>query len=221
MKMKIKLLAIIVFSLFTNEFFSQTSELVKPKGNWYFGAEIGRNRANSLSLGEDKNSFQGGVLAEYYFAKQWSLSGRIKYFKTGVSFHKSGSGGWFGSSGGYGVFNGAVIAAPINIKWEFRLYKNLKGYLKLGYAYNIETKSEYGNYSHNLSTDYSKYYGAVNAGYGFNYFINEKMAVYIDFEAYSGASKGITQSFFGSHSHNVENSLINFGLKYNFKKENL
>lgn len=209
--MNIKILTVIILSFFSKETISQTMEFVNPKGNWYFGAEIGINRASSLSLGEDKNSFQGGVLAEYYFAKQWSLSGRVKYFKTGVSFDESG---------GYGVFNGTVIAIPINVKWEFRVYKNLKAYLKLGYVYNIETKSEYGNYSHNLSVDYLKYYGGVNVGYGFNYFINEKMAVYIDFEGYSGASKGTTERFFGRHSHNVENSLVNFGFKYNFKNGN-
>jgi hypothetical protein len=217
--MNIKILTIIILGLFSNQIISQTVDLVNPKGNWYFGAEIGRNTASSLSLGENQNSFQGGVLGEYYFAKQWSLSGRIKYFKTGVSFNQPGSGGWFGSPGGYGVFNGAVIAVPINIKWEFRIYKNLKGYLKLGYVHNIETKSEYGNYSNN-STDYSKYYGAVNGGYGLNYFINEKMAVYIDFEGYSGASKGETQTILGTQSHNVQNRLLNFGFKYNFKNGN-
>lgn len=151
------------------------NEIVNPINNWYFGLEIGKNRMSSLELGENKNSFQGGIMAEYYFAKQWSLSARVKYFETGVSFQKESTGGWFGGAGAKGSFKGKVIAAPLDIKWEFRIVKNFKGNLKIGAAYTIETKSEYKDYSANLSTDFSKQYVAFNAGYGFNYFINKKL----------------------------------------------
>jgi len=46
-------------------------------------------------------------MAEYYFANSWSLFGRIKYFKTGLSFSSSSS---------FGQFNGAVISIPLNVK---------------------------------------------------------------------------------------------------------
>ncbi len=214
---------VIFFILLPNTITAQAnSELINPKGKWFFGLEIGSNKINSLSLGEPKKSLQAGLLAEYYFARHWSLSGRIKYFETGVSFYKPNthSGSWFdlGSDASFGVFNGAVVTTPLNIKWEFRIYKNLGASLKMGGAYTLETKSNYSDYSNNLSTDYSKQYTSFNAGYGFNYFVNKKTAVYLDVEAYLGESKGHSEGFFGNIHYNTENILVNFGVKHNFKK---
>lgn len=222
-KIKYKVLIIVVLSLLSNKIISQTKEIINPKGIWFFGAEIGMNKINSFANGESKSSFQGGILSEYYFARYWSLSGRIKYFETGVSFYKPNthSGSWFdlGSDEYFGSFNGAVISIPLDVKWNFRIFKNLGGSLKLGYAYNIETKSNYSNYSENLKTDYSKQYGSVNAGFGFNYFINKNIAIYLDAEFYSGTTKGYSDGLLGRNSYNTENNLINFGIKYNFKKD--
>ena len=106
---------------------------------------------------------------------------------------------------------------PINIKWEFRIYKNLGANLKIGCAHNIETKSVYSNYSNNLSTDYPKQYGSVNSGIGINYFINNNTALYLDVERYSGDTKGQVETILGKTSYEVENSLLSFGVKYSFK----
>jgi len=45
------------------------------------------------------------------------------------------------------------------------------------------------------------------------------LAVYIDFEYYNGDSKGFSDNLLGRKSYNVENNLLNFGVKYNFKKD--
>jgi hypothetical protein len=205
----------IIILLFLQLAYSQNKEIINPKGKWFFGVEIGSNEITSYTLGEKNQSFQGGFLAEYYFAKHWSLSGRIKYFETGVSYFDPGSngssGGWFnlgfsGRPASYGYFNGNIIAFPLNINWKFRIFKNLSGNLKLGYVYNIETKSEYGEYSKDINpNDYPKNYESFNIGYGFNYFLNNKTAVYLEIES------------FGSSSKNNKNKLINFGYKYSFQ----
>jgi hypothetical protein len=201
--------------------FSQTNEIVNPKGKWFFGLEMGTNKIRSFTNGESKTSFQGGILTEYYFARHWTLSGKIKYFKTGVSFFQSSVDATFfdllDRDLYSGTFKGSVIAIPIGIKWEFRIYKNFSANLKLGYAFNIETKSNYSNYSNNLSTDYPKLYGSTNSGFGLNYFINKKTAVYFDVESYRGGTKGHTGNNFGKTSYKVENGLLNFGIKCNFK----
>jgi hypothetical protein len=221
--MKYRILIILVLTFISNKIISQTNEIINPKGKWFFGAEIGINKISSFSNGESTNSFQGGILTEFYFAKHWSLTGRIKYYNTGVSFYKPNThtGSWLdlGTDESFGNFKGAVISIPLDIKWEFRIYKNLGGSLKLGYAYNIESTSNYGNYSANLNTDFPKQYGSADAGYGLNYFMNKKMAVYLDVEFYSGTAKGYSDGFFGRNSYNTENYLINFGIKYNFKKD--
>lgn len=233
-----KLLVLLLISFFANAQEIKTSNIVNPDGNWCFGVEIGSNTITSYTLGEPNKSLQGGILAEYYTGRHWSLTGRIKYFKTGLSFYypenKSpknfGSIGqsYFGYSNGsfdteasLGKFEGAVVTIPINIKWEFRIWKNFSGNLNLGLNYNFETKSDY-YYSDN--ENYSKYnskqYASFNAGFGFNYFISKKIGVFLNVESYSGVAKGETKSFFSTSIFNT-NRMINFGFKYNFKKEKL
>jgi hypothetical protein len=222
-QMKYRILMILVLSFISNKIISQTNEIINPKGKWFFGAEIGTNEITSFSNGESNNSFQGGILAEFYFARHWSLSGRFKYYNTGVSFYQPNThtGGWIdlGTDESYGNFKGAVLSIPLDIKWEFRINKNLGGSLKVGYAHNIETSSNYGKYSANANTNFPKQYGSSNAGYGLNYFLKKNIAVYLDVEFYSGAAKGYSNGFFGKTSYNTLNHLTNFGIKYNFKKD--
>ena len=204
-----------------------TNEIINPKGKWYFGAEIGQNTINSFTLGEPNQRLQGGVLAEYYFARHWSLSGKIKYFETGVSYFKpeivSSGGGWFNIFDNYsrpslsGSFQGQQLAIPINIKWEFRVRKNFGGNLKIGYVQIFETssKSIYKSNSNHVNFDNDIIYGGINIGYGLNYFLNDHYALYLDIENYSG---GDAKGFTDAGSFYTKNSLLSLGVKYNFKK---
>ena len=208
--------------LFCTALFSQDDHRINPKGKWYFGAETGANIIQKYSLNRKNVSIQGGLVAEYYFAKQWSLMGRIKYFKTGLEFYSpdTHSGSWFdlGHDEFYGNFRGAVVSIPVNLKWEFRLFRNLKANLKGGIAYNFETQSTY-NYSANLETNYPTSYPTVNTGIGLNYFVDEKLAVYFDYEIHTrAAKKGSTQSFIFDDGYRPKNELVNVGVKYNFRK---
>jgi Outer membrane protein beta-barrel domain len=218
---KLLLLGLIPFLTYAQE--TAKPEIINPKGNWYFGAEMGLNTITSFDLGEPNKSFQGGVLAEYYTGRHWSLSGRIKYFETGVSFYRPNThtGGWFdlGHDSSLGTFSGAVIAIPLDIKWEFRMHENFRGYLKTGLVYNYETQSNY-NFSENVSTNHAKDFGSFNTGIGFSYFLNKKMAVYVDLESYSfGGQKASYQNLvLWDTVYYTENSHLNFGIKYNFKK---
>lgn len=224
LRIKIKIIIIILVCLMQSKFFSQTNTIINPKGKWYYGIEIGNNDVSSLMESNSKSyfPFQAGIGAEYYFSRHWSLSSRIKLYETGVSFYKPGhssSGGFLNldSDPYYGTFYGAVVSIPIDIKWEFRIYKNLGGSLKIGPTYNFETKSLYYNYSPNLSPDYPKQYAGFNSGFGLNYFINKKVSLFIDVESFSGASKGYSDAFFGKNEYLTQNNLTNFGIKYNIK----
>ena len=209
---KLKTSILIVLCLFSNKIISQEPEKnVNPKDKWYFGAEVGTNKINSFSNGGNQYSFQGGVLAEFYFARHWSWSFRVKYFETGVSFNVPGSLGYYS-----GNFDGAVLLLPIDLKWEFRVYKNLGAGLKLGFAPTIETESHYSNYSN--TTPNSGQLVTFNYGFGLNYFMNKNLSIYTDFEYYIGESKGESPGFFGDIPYNTENRLINFGIKYHFEK---
>ena len=69
---------------------------------------------------------------------------RIKYFETGVFSYTESTGGFFGSPSEVKSFKGAVIAIPINVKWEFRIIDNLKYLLmcltETGYGYIKEER---------------------------------------------------------------------------------
>ena len=48
------------------------SHIVNPKHNWYFGAEVGRNKIKSNDF-QDNVYVNFGISAEYYFHKYWSV----------------------------------------------------------------------------------------------------------------------------------------------------
>jgi len=202
---------ILFFFLIVNAVFGQQKEIetfVNPNGNWFFGAEVGLNTIASYQFNENNNSVQGGLTAEYYFARHWSLVGRLKYFKTGLSFK---------NTKGYNVFNGAVLAIPVTIKWEFRIHKNFSGFAKAGFVLNQEVKSDY-NYAGSPNAGYPKSFGSFNSGIGLNYFINKTTAVYVDFETYVLGNDRQDDDFLKLLPVSTNNQLINFGIKHNFKK---
>ena len=118
--MTLRILSFLLFLLASLQISAQEDSRINPKKNWYFGAEIGSNTITSIKP-DHENSFQGGILAEYYFGQHWSLSARLKYFKTGISYHNQPD---------Y-QFSGSVISMPINLNWEFGIAGNFNGNLKL------------------------------------------------------------------------------------------
>lgn len=213
-----KIIILSLLLLISKTTFAQAElEIINPKGNFYLGAEIGLNIITSFSQGEQNKSFQGGLLAEYYFAKQWSILGRIKYFETGVSFIKDTSNSFDYANYTYNRFDGAIVSVPIDVKWEYRIFNNFKGNIKQGFAYNYETKSNY-DFAPNVDTNNSKSFGSLNFGFGFSYFISKKTAFYVDFETYQlGGYKGNNSGFILPKNYYTNNTLLNFGVKYNLK----
>lgn len=202
--MKNKIL-ILVLILFGNKVNSQSNELLNLKGEWYFGMEIGSNRIISIQDSPKTESFQVGLLAEYYLSNQWSLKGRIKYFKTGLSFKNNKY-----------RFDGKVISIPINLKWEFKVFKNLKGNLNLGLAFNQEIKSKY-SYPKLESTDFSQFFTNINSGIGFNYFISKRFTVYTNIEIYLWGNNRNNNDFLSIIPNSTNNRIFNLGIKHNFK----
>lgn len=203
--MKNKILILVVLSLLSNKIISQTREIVNPDGKWFFGAEIGLNTITSIHPNHT-NSIQGGILAEYYFEKHFSISGRIKYFETGVSNKYDSA---------KGLFQGKVISIPLNVIWKYRIINNFSGNLKLGISLNQEIESNY-YYPLNEKTDYSKFYGSFNPGIGFNYFISKNTAVYMSYEVYVLGNDRDDADWLQIVPNSPNNNLFNIGIKQNF-----
>jgi len=189
---------IIIFLLFFSSITisAQNNEIVNPKGKWFLGIEAGKNEIISTT----NKSTQIGIIGEYYFHKNWSVSGRIKYFKTGVTDYEL-------------KFSGKVISFPLNIKWEFNIIENFRTNISLGGAINKEIKSNY-LYSHNRDAGFSTLYRTLNTGIGFNYFISKKIGIYFNLEIYIfGNHRSIHEGWMFSPS--PENKHHNFGIKFN------
>ena len=93
-----------IFLLFTICNLAQEKTNIDPSGKFYFGAEIVSNKITSLEI-ENKSSITAGLLAEYYFARHWSLSSGLKYYDTGVSYYKPA----YSVGGGFGGFLSSLI----------------------------------------------------------------------------------------------------------------
>jgi hypothetical protein len=192
---------------------------------------LGLNTITSFSLGEKNKSLQGGLLAEYYFAKHWSIMGRIKYFRTGVSYSNfdnnsntssNGNGSpffsLFSSSYRYAYYEGAVISIPINVKWEYNIIKNLKGNIKHGYSYNYEAYNKY-YYSSEITPNNRKSSLTHNLGIGISCNISNKATIFMEWETYQlGGEKFTVPALIIPGFYFTTNDMLNFGVKYNFKK---
>lgn len=209
----------LLLPFFVNAQDKPKSPIVYPKGNWYFGIEAGTNKTISNDFKQTKY-FQAGVTGDYYFAKQWSVQGKIKYYDTQVAYDHPPT---LLSNGATPYttlyFKGKVISVPVDVKWEFRIYKNLKGFMSLGLGYNIETQSDY-TIPENPNPDVSMFstnFVSLHGTWGLNYFLSDKWAVYVSSEFNAGGEKGHLDGFWGDSYLGVENSLANVGLKYSFK----
>ena len=207
--MNYKITALLILSLLSTNGFSQTDGIVNPEDNWFFGVEIGSNTVTSIHP-EDKNYFQGGLLAEYYLRQNWSINGRIKYFDTGVSNKHDAA---------KGQFEGAIISVPVNINWYYRFANNFTGSFKIGVAVNQEVKSNY-NYPEGENTNFSKFYGSFNPGFGLNYFVSPTTAFYVNYEVYILGNDRGSDNLLNFLPNSPNNSLFNFGVKHRFFTKN-
>ena len=163
MNVNSKILLIILLGFITLEMNAQTLKRIKPKEKWFLGVESGLNTITSLNPNQT-NFTQCGILIQYYFNEELSVSGRLKYFETGVSYLGKFSRGYF---------EGTVISLPIDINFEWEIFKKFNGTAQLGIAVNKEVKTNY--YPDYDKFNYSTFYGSFNPGFGFNYFLTKKM----------------------------------------------
>ena len=205
-----KKIIILLFIIISNFVYSQDNEIINPTNIWYFGAELGLNTITSIHP-EHENSFQAGILAEFTLEDNFSLSARLKYFETGVSNKYDSKNG---------VFKGSVISLPINANWYYIIYKKFSGSAKLGLALNQEIKSEYNYFPMSQETNYSKLYGTLNLGFGFNYNINKYAVLFINYEVFVlGNDRDKNEGGFNFTPNSPNNNLLNLGIKYRlFKK---
>lgn len=179
------------------------------KNKWFFGAEIGNNTITSINS-ENKNSFHAGILSEYYFSDKWSLLGRLKYFKTGVSNLNNSA-----------VFKGTVLSVPINLKYEYNIASKIKGNVIIGFAFNKEIKSTY-YYPPNENIDFTTFYGNFNTGLGWSFDISKNTNLFMNYEVYIlSKDKSNNDGFLQIIPNGPNNNLLNIGFKYNFNLETM
>ena len=202
---KLNVLLCALIGLLTATAVGQSKTNDDVKGKWFFGAELGLNTITSLNP-SPANSLQGGILAQYYLSNHISLSGRIKYFKTGVSNNQNSSKGYF---------NGAVLSVPYNVNFEFKLFPKVNSTFQLGIALNQEIKSTY-NYPPNSNTNYSTFYGSFNPGIGISYRLSPTTVLYLNYEAFVLGNDRDDADWLQIIPNSPNNSIANIGLKHNF-----
>ena len=182
------------------------------------GGEIGINKITSEHTNRSPLTIQVGLLLEYYFDKSFSLRVKTKYYKTGVSFYvpSTHSGGILdlGHDEYYGTFEGIDLSFLMELKKDFRITNNLWSFIKIGFGYRNELKSNYLQYSRNLDiSEYKKNSSLLNIGNGCEFKICEKMTIYTELEYYRGTSKGESKTFWSSRKYRTSNLMTNLGVK--------
>ncbi|EKB61441.1 outer membrane beta-barrel protein [Bergeyella zoohelcum] len=215
-----QLIAVLTFGIFSLSFGQNI-----PESKLLIGAETGINiNVSDYENDTKKVSLQGGLLAEYLLNKNFSLIGKVKYYQSEVIFTYSeiiGS-GMFGNHYNFitSSYNGKIISIPITFNYNFKIYKNISGSLRLGPSFNSEISSDY-NYPTSVNKDYSKFFVGISGGINLNYNTENKV-YFIGFEPMFGVARGKTsgQDLDGKNQtqrYNMENYLINVGMKFRIK----
>ena len=189
------------------------------------GAEAGVNVNQSDYVNDTKkSSLQLGLLAEYQLSKNFSVMSKVKYYESQVifSYSKIIGIGMFGNQYEFYncVYDGKVISIPFTINYNFKIYNNLSGSLRIGPSLNAEISKNY-NYPTEVKRDYSSFFVGINGGVNLNY-STDKLIYFVGFEPIFGAERGTTTGKdFNNQSqtqhYNMENYLFNLGVKFHVK----
>lgn len=200
---------------------SGQSERLNNKGNFFIGAELGGNIIHHPNVIHS----QFGISGEYYFARKWSISAKIKYHKANLYYYwpeykpSCGFGGFL--CGGWDEklahFESYNIVIPFNMKWDYKIVENLYGYISGGAFLNIETKSYY-NVTDNLEFTHHPIYLSMNIGTGLGYQFKNNDAIYIDYNFYRGGDLIKVNTFLGDKYHYPKNTHISIGYRMNLSK---
>lgn len=201
---------------------SSIAQNTTSNSKFLLGAEVGLNISQSDYLNySQKMTLQGGVLGEYIFDKNFSLMGKIRYYESEVKFYSSEKIGetWFG--GKYNRFdneyNGKIISIPIVLNYNFKIYKNFSGSLKIGPSFNTEIYSNYNYEDTRIAQDNSKFFVGLNWGGNLNY-KTPKVIYFIGLEQIYGANRGTYITDNGRKmGHSMQDYLINIGGKFPIK----
>jgi hypothetical protein len=205
----------LLLMLITLNLFSQTANKI------FIGAETGININQSDYVNDTQNiSMQIGILGEYLINKNISIMGKLKYFKSTVTFNYSRITGstWFGNKYQFSDadYNGEILSIPLTLNYTFKIYNKLSGSVRIGPSFNYKLSSIY-NYPAEVNIDYSKTFIGLNSGFNLNYDIG-KSIIFFGFEPYYGAKRGSTSGkgfseVMHTQNYRMENILLNIGIK--------
>lgn len=221
--MQIKTIYLLLI-LTSTSLLSQTNNHNNLYKKWFCGVELGLNEISSYIYNEPTLSFQGGIMAEYFYVKKWSFTARIKYLKIGesrgIAYISINNNPARVDLKYYKRFDGETISLFLNSKKEYNIVNNFKGFLKFGVVFNQEVVSKYNRYPEGKKVNYPTFFVDYNVGLGFiRYFTAKKLtAFYIEFE-FKGLGRDRHNAPIFILPQSANNSLINFGLKFELNKE--
>lgn len=221
MKQLLSALAIVLATTISGQ-----TERLNNKGKLFVGAELGGNVVHKDNGNVIHPQF--GVSGEYYFARKWSFSTKIKFHKAHLYYHipkpepypcKIGglSCGWGDREEKIANFESYNILIPINLKWDYKIAKNLYGYINGGFFINIETKS-YRNVTDNVKLNHNPVYASMNMGTGLGYQLKNNNVIYIDYNFYRGGDMIKVDGFGWDSYYYPINSHISIGYRMNLNK---
>lgn len=205
---------------------SSLAQNTTSNSKFLLGAEVGMNINQSDYLNySPKITLQGGVLGEYIFDKNFSLMGKIRYYESEVKFYSSEKIGETWVGGKYKAFdneyNGKMISIPIVLNYNFKIYKNFAGSLKIGPSFDTEIYSNYNYEDVRIDQDNSKFFVGLTWGFNLNY-KTPKVVYFVGLEQMFGANRGtIAGTDFDGRKqtmrHSMQNYFINTGVKFYIK----
>lgn len=219
MKVIVKQLFTILIMAFAGSSIAQNTT---SNSKFLLGAEVGMGISQSDYLNySQKMTLQGGVLGEYIFDKNFSLMGKIRYYESEVKFSSSEIIGrtklGYKYETFYNHYNGKIISIPIVLNYNFKIYKNFSGSLKIGPTLDTEISRHYNYEDKRIDQDNSKFFVGLTFGANLNY-KTPRVVYFVGLEQIYGANRG-TYIVDNQRKirHPMRNYFINAGVKFPIK----
>jgi hypothetical protein len=188
-----------------------TYQHINRNGKFYATAELALTAPKNFGLG-----------AEYYFSPNISLIAKLKTFDIAFNYHHSG----FVGGGGFGAFESSPasdnffrsrnLAIPIGVKWQFKLYHDLTGFLELAAMPYVELSNDQQIIYKNITIKHKPKGIGYHFGYGLDYAFNPQNSIYLNAETFmSGSAYDVNNLGVGDKSI-LAGGQLSLGYRYGF-----
>lgn len=204
------------------------AQALSPKGHSFAGLEGSATVASNSPYNQISASV--AAVGEHYFANQWSLGLRLRITKYNLNESRGGTQTTTSSSGGMGPslagmfsqstgfidYESTQVAVPLSLKWNFRIFRSVHGFLRTGPSLSVKLNSKYEN-SEQLEVQDKVFSPGWESGGGMHFQFKNSGMLFVDYSFGTGPAPATFSSLGIQPPSRAANHYIGLGYLWKVK----